>query len=108
MKTDKISKLNQKQHTIYGIVAFVLSLIGAGLAVAAILLAVYVSTIHRYAIYIGVVELGSILLTIISLIVAFVGQATEDTNKLYCYLAIGICGVLMLFHIVVLMIAYGN
>jgi hypothetical protein len=100
-------KLNNRKETLFGIVALVLGII----SLISFLTAVFISAFGNLELYntkvlIGFIELGAMIISLIGIVFAYVGETTKETLKTYTHIGLVVNIIMMIFHVVVLVHGY--
>lgn len=102
-----ILKLNQKPVDKFGLAGMILSIVSLGTIIAAIIYAALLQFPTRNQEMItGGIEVIAIGLTIIAMVLSIVGETSKDMEKIYAHIGIVICVLEIIYHSVLLYIAY--
>jgi hypothetical protein len=89
MKNDAVLKLNQKPHTLYGIVSFIMAIASIFFLVATIVLSASQAELtQERMVIIGLLEWVSAMLTLSGFSVAIIGECSKDMEKIFAHISL--------------------
>lgn len=104
--SDAVLKLNVKPHNVFGIVAFILAIVGIVFAMGSIGLAAFSSLNHSMRISIGVLEWISLMATLAGFGLALIGEGNKDKENLFVHIALLMHVIGLIYHGIVLWQGY--
>lgn len=96
---DAILKLNVKPHSLYGIVAFVFSvMVIIGIFTTIIMSASKDPLSRQQVILIGVIGWVSAMLNLAGFGIAIISEGAKDMNKIFAHIALLLNGLCLIYH----------